>query len=86
MLTFSQIQIYEKFGGDIDGFARAHGDHSGCDMTDDDWRLIDRLRQALHLIETGWAAESFRNQTERELVTLTADDRTREALRRLART
>lgn len=85
MLTSAKIQTYERFCGDIDGYARARrgGDTSG--ITDDDWWLIDRLRQALYLIASGQAADSFRVQTEQELHIVTADDQTREALRRLAR-
>ncbi len=85
MLTLLKVQIYEKFGGDNDGFARANGDNKARDITDDDWQLIDRLRQALYLIETGRAADSFRNQTEQELARVTENEATREALRRLAR-
>jgi hypothetical protein len=84
MLTLAKIQTYERFRGDIDGYARARdgGDTSG--ITDDDWSRIDRLRQALYLIASRKAADSFRVQTEQELQTVTADEPTVEALRRLA--
>ena len=84
MLTLAKIQTYEKFRGDIDGFARAGGrDSSG--ITDDDWSLIDRLLQAIYIVASRQAAGSFRVQTEQDLQDVTADEQTREALRRLAR-
>lgn len=86
MLTLAKIQTYERFRGDIDGYARARGGGDRSGITDDDWSLIDRLRQALFLVASRKAADSFRVQTERELQTVTADEPTREALRRLART
>ena len=84
MLTIAKIQIYERFRGDIDGFSRAGGtDSSG--ITDDEWFQIDRLRQALYLIESQKAADTFRVQTEQELLAVTATEEARHAIRRLAR-
>src|SRR5688572_3318189 len=66
MLTLAKIQIYERFSGDLDGFSRVGGrDSSG--ITDDDWRLIERLSQAIYLVASRQAADSFRVQTEQEL-------------------
>jgi hypothetical protein len=85
MLTLAKIQTYERFRGDIDGYARARGGGDTSGITDDDWWLIDRLRQAIYLVASRQAADSFRMQTEQELQTVTADEQAREALRRLAR-
>ena len=83
MLTLAKIQTYQRFRGDIDGFARAGGrDSSG--ITDEDWWLIGRLEQAIYLVASRQAADSFRVQTEQELHAVTADEQTREALRSLA--
>ena len=85
MLTLAKIQTYERFRGDIDGYSRAHGRGDTSGITDDDWSLIDRLRQAIYLVASRQAADSFRVQTEQELQAVTADEQAREALRRLAR-
>ena len=84
MLTVAKVHTYERFRGDIDGYSRAHdgGDTSG--ITDDDWSLINRLCQALYIIASQHAADTFRAQTEQELQTATADEQTRDALRKLA--
>jgi hypothetical protein len=84
MLTLAKIQAYERFEGDADGFARMRGGGDSSGITDDDWALIDRLRQAIYLVASRKAAEIFRLQTEQELQAVTADEATRTALRRLA--
>ena len=86
MLTLAKIQTYERFDGDIDGYSRARGGGDTSGITDVDWRLIERLSQAIYLVESRLAGDSFRVQTEQELQAVTADEPTREALRRLART
>jgi hypothetical protein len=85
MLTLAKIQTYERFRGDIDGYSRARGQGDSSAITDDDWSLIDRLRQAIYLVASRQAADSFRVQTEQELQSVTEDEPTREALRRLAK-
>ncbi len=84
MLTLAKIQTYERFRGDIDGYSRARGAGDTSGITDDDWWLVDRLCQAIYLVASGQAAASFRMQTEQELQAVTADEPTREAIRRLA--
>ena len=84
MLTLSKVRTYEKFRGDIDGFARTRGSGDSSGITDSEWAQIDRLCQALYLIASQKAADSFRAQTEQELQEVTDDETTREALRKLA--
>jgi hypothetical protein len=84
MLSLAKIQTYERFAGDIDGFSRACGGGDTSGITDVDWRLIERLSQAIYLVESRLAADSFCAQTEQELHAVTVDEYAREALRRLA--
>lgn len=84
MLTLAKIQTYERFRGDIDAYSRSRGRGDSSGMTDQDWSLIDRLRQAIYLVASGQAADAFRVKTEQELQAVTADEPTREALRILA--
>ncbi len=88
MLTLAKLQTYERFGGDLDGYVRmrGHGDVDPSGITEADWTMIDRLRQALHLVASGRAAASFRLQTEQTFQAVTVDEPTREALRKLAET
>ena len=86
MLTSAKIQTYERFRGDIDGYARTRGRGDTSGITDDDWSLIDSLRQALYLVASRQAADSFRVRTDQELQAVIVDESAREALRRLAST
>lgn len=85
MLTLAKIRTYEWFKGDIDGFARTRGrgDHSG--ITDEDWSVIDQLRQSLFLVASGLASTEFATEVEQRLQSVTDDEQTREALRRLSK-
>ncbi len=84
MLTLEKLKVYQRFGGDIDGWAQVsrRGDASG--ITDDDWSLIDQLQQGLHLLASGRAVPQFERWADERLVSVTADEPTRELLRTLA--
>jgi hypothetical protein len=82
VLTMAKLRIYQAHGGDIDAWARRGHDES---MTDDDWHLIERLRQDLFLAATGRASPQLCAATESRLRAATDGSETREALRELAR-
>ena len=83
MLTLQKLKIYRQFGGDIDGWAR-WSDHDTSGMTDNDWSLIDELRQGLLLVASGRAAPEFQRSVEQRLLSVTPDEPTREMLRILS--
>ena len=84
MLTVDKVKIYHRFDGDIDGYSRSRTvDQSG--ITDEDWRLIDELRQALFLIRSGRAALDFAVSVELRLASAAPDPAARKALRDLVR-
>jgi hypothetical protein len=85
MLTLEKLRTYRRFGGDIDGWARTHGRGDTSGITDDDWSLIDELRQGLRIVSSGQASVEFASYVERRLLASTADDQTREQLRELAK-
>ncbi len=81
LLTLAKLQMYQAYGGDIDAWARRGHDAS---MTDDDWHLIECLRQDLYLAATGRASPELCAATEGRLRAATDSDEVREALRELA--
>lgn len=83
MLTLEKIRIYQHFGGDMDGWARASDSEGAAGMADSDWFLIEELRQGLALAATGKASQAFVTLLESHLLETTADDATRQALRAL---
>jgi hypothetical protein len=83
MLTLAKVEIYGRFKGDIDGFARSDVDPSISGITHRDWWQIAELRQALGIIASGMASPDFVAETERQLVAATDNDHTRAAIREL---
>jgi hypothetical protein len=83
MLTLAKISTYQSFGGDADGWSRNRsGVTSG--ITDEDWRLIEELRQGNNLVSSGQASPEFAVTFERRLVALVPDEQVRQAIRELA--
>lgn len=83
MLTLDKLNIYRRFDGDLDGWARIANGHDATDITDTDWLLIEALRQGLDLIAAGQASQTFTASFESRLRDTTADEATRQALRAL---
>lgn len=59
MITLRKIEIYRKFSGDIDHFARVSSHQDKIDISDKEWSLIDSLLQDLELVDKGLAADTF---------------------------
>jgi hypothetical protein len=85
MLTLHKLKIYRQFGGDLDGWARTSSSAEKSMMGDEDWFLIDELRQGLSIVLSGHASLEFAQTVERRLLALTEDESTREAIRSLAK-
>ncbi|OYW14781.1 MAG: hypothetical protein B7Z46_01985 [Hydrogenophilales bacterium 12-64-6] len=83
MLTLDKPNIYRRFDGDLDGWARIASGHDASGITDADWHLIEDLRQGLGLIAAGQASQTFAAALESRLLRTTADEATRQALRAL---
>ncbi len=47
VLTLEKLAVYQRFGGDIDAWARTSGPGDASGMTDQDWIQVDELRHAL---------------------------------------
>ncbi len=84
MLTVEKLKIYEKFGGDIDGWARMSRGRDPSGMTDADWYLIDELLTGLAVAAAGSASSSFSQHVEARMHASTADGAARDALRAIA--
>jgi hypothetical protein len=82
MLTLDKLKMYRRFDGDIEGYSRSRvDDQSG--ITDEEWRVIDELRQALFLVQSGKAAPEFAASVEQRLSSVAPDEATRQAVREL---
>ena len=83
MITLAKIHAYQRFSGDLDGWARLTGGDDPSAITEADWRTIDELRQALALAASSCASLDFCRDAERRLYECTDNEATREALRDL---
>ena len=67
MLTLAKIRVYRKYGGDIDGYARAKNPHDCPLVTDEEWFLIDSLVQKLMLVKNGKTSPEYANRISAEV-------------------
>ena len=67
MITEKKINLYNKYGGDIDGWARNNSKKELSIMSDDDWFLIDGFIQDLTLVKNGLASLEFSNSLNNRL-------------------
>ena len=83
MLTVEKLNIFEKFDGDIDGWALSSIRDDKPNMTDDDWYVINDLVMGLSVVANGFASPAFSQEVESKLLTSTTDEATRDLLRAL---
>lgn len=55
----AQVNIYNKYGGLIDGFLRITNPSDKHLMSDNDWSLIDGFEQDIKLISMKLASKSY---------------------------
>jgi hypothetical protein len=60
MITIEKIKIYNKFGGDIDGFSRGGKTSEENLFDDNDWSLIDEFEQDIKLISDRLVSKEYR--------------------------
>jgi len=84
MITQEKLRIYEKFNGDIDGFARGSSLSERVSITDQDWSLIEELRQSLTIVQSGAASSEFEARVRAQLVDAVSDEGVQERLRYLS--
>ena len=75
MITDEKLTIYQRYGGDIDGWVRAAVPLEKALMTDEDWAVIGELLQRLAIVKSGRAAESYESETDRMIAARVTDER-----------
>ena len=66
-ITIKHVQIFEKYLGDVDGFARCSTEKENGYFQKDEWFLIDNLLQDLELIKKGLASKHYEEEINRNL-------------------
>ncbi|MES2621914.1 MAG: hypothetical protein V4615_13775 [Bacteroidota bacterium] len=63
-MTQEKIKHYFKYGGDVDGYVRFNGDIPTILFEEEDWALIDNLRQDFYLINNNLVSKEFMHEAE----------------------
>jgi len=69
-ITIDKLNIYRKYGGDIDDFARTGQEIEKQNFSSNDWELIDNFVQSLTLINNGLTSDGFASSTLEKLAEL----------------
>ena len=67
MITIKEIEIFQKFNGDIDHFARVGSSKDKREITDKDWYLLNSLLQDIEIVEKGLSSDDFKKKLEIQL-------------------
>ncbi len=70
-ITIDKLNIYRKYSGDIDGFAKSGQETEKQNISSDDWGLIDEFSQSLKLINNNLTSSDFAKSTLARLAELT---------------
>ena len=65
MITEEKLAIYQRFGGDIDGWVRTATPLEKALMTDAEWADISEILLRLAVVRSGQAADGYDAETRR---------------------
>jgi hypothetical protein len=65
MITDAKLTVYQRFGGDIDGWARAGTPREKALMIDADWAEISEILFRLAIVKSGRATAGYEAETRR---------------------
>jgi hypothetical protein len=82
MLTKSKVQTYERFNGDIDGWARISR-KSKDEISETEWTQIDQLIHKLTICKRVLGSKVFCDQVKEELNLLAPEEAVRNAIKEL---
>lgn len=75
MITDEKLTIYQRYGGDIDGWVRAAVPLEKALMTDEDWAIIAEVLLRLAIVKSGRAAGTYEAETDRMIAARVTDER-----------
>lgn len=84
MITINKIEIYKRFNGDVDGWARIGSSEEKSMMNDDDWFLIEGFIQDISLVKKCIASDTFMKSVNERLKKNCDNDATIQAITELA--
>ena len=73
MITREKLNIYKRYGGDIDGLARVGSELEKHVISDSDWHDIEKLLQDFAFKKKGIIGETYRIDMEQRFKELIPD-------------
>ena len=80
-ISAAAIALYRRYDGEGDGLCRSAD--RNADVSDQDWRIVDDLRQRAFIVATGRGSERFRNELEADLARCMPDEHVRREFQQL---
>jgi hypothetical protein len=84
MITIDKIKVYNRFNGDVDGWARIGTKEEKSVINDVDWFQIEEFIQEIQLIKKRLASNIFMNSINERLKKHCDSDETIQAIKELA--
>lgn len=84
MITINKIKIYQRYNGDVHGWARVGSKEEKSIMNDEDWFLIEGFIQNINLIKKGLVSDTFINSIIERLKEKCDSEETIQAIRKIA--
>ena len=67
MITLEKLNLYLKYNGDIDMFARVNDKKELQILSEEEWYKIDNLLQEAYLVQSRKVSEAFKLEIESRL-------------------
>ncbi|NII10141.1 hypothetical protein [Oleiagrimonas sp. C23AA] len=84
MITEAMLDVFCRFDGDVDGFARIGTAEDRSVISGEQWTGIDVLLQELHLAKANLASPEYATNLEQRLCATAENDTVKERLWELA--
>jgi len=83
MITINKIRIYNRFNGDVEGWARVGTIEEKSIMNDNDWFLIEQFIQGIEVVNKGLASDTFKELLIERLKESCDSDETIQAIKEI---
>jgi hypothetical protein len=83
VITEEKLRIFQRYGGDVDGWVRVGDETEHRIMSDADWSHTEQLRHRLWLQQHHSASSEFVEQTEQLIAERVPDESAVKLLRQL---
>jgi hypothetical protein len=80
MITKASLAVYERYAGDIDGWARVGDAKEKNAISDEIWSDIDWLRVEISALQKGQVSADYGKEIQQKIITKTENTETAQEL------